>query len=158
MCVKIWSDTCVQVIPVDQLQRKCIVNPTTTGCSWDSDSKVAAIVFFSGAGRLFWNHTDFFLILINLRKVIFRKQTKPRILHFRYLPFPKATLCMWEILCYYLKLSGCTQKWHLKFFDFLFLIKFILPQSTSLLKLNFCKRFHLYQLSYHQTLKQLFLK
>lgn len=52
MCIKIRSDTYVKVIPVDWLQGKCIVNPTTP-CTWDSDRKVAAVEDFLGLSDYF---------------------------------------------------------------------------------------------------------
>lgn len=43
-----------QSIPVDSLQRKCIVNSTITGRTWDSDTNVAAVEgFFLELGDYF---------------------------------------------------------------------------------------------------------
>lgn len=59
MCIKIWSDTYVKVIPVDWLQGKYIVNPATL-CACDSDTKVAAVEVFLGlSDYLLCSQADF---------------------------------------------------------------------------------------------------
>lgn len=115
-------------------------------------------------GFFFWSWETilqshwFSLILINLRKVIFRKTIKTQHSSFPLPPLSQSSPLHVGNAMLISKIVRMHPEMAFEGFDFFFLIKFILPQSTSLLKLNFCERFHLYQLSYHQTLKQLFLK
>lgn len=84
VCIKIWSDTYVKVIPVDWLQGKCIVNPAPQ-CVWDSDTKVAAVETFSVAVKLCSLQTgSFSLVLTHWRRVSFGK-TKPNTPPFPFL-------------------------------------------------------------------------
>lgn len=99
---------------------------------------------------------SFSLVLTHLRRVFFGK-AKPNTPPFPFLSQKNSlyvgnTLWMAWIIRMHPE-TAFVVSWF-----FFLLIKFIWPQSTSLLKLNFCKRFQRYQLSYHQILKPLFLK
>lgn len=113
---------------------------------------------FSVAVKLFSLQTgSFSLVLTHWRRVSFGK-TKPSTPPFPFLSqsnplYVGNTIWMARIIRMHPE-TAFVVSWYF----FFLLIKFIWPQNTSLLKLNFCKRFQLYQLSYHRIPKPLFLK